>query len=82
LCGHWYTKFNEENILATSPNVLRVPDVLQLNKRKIPFVNSVKDGGVIFVKGMIWGFHIKSTAAKILAIHKNVLRIQNRAFIY
>jgi hypothetical protein len=62
---------------------LRVPDdVQQLNERKILFVNSVKDDGVIFVKGMIWGFQIESTAAKILVIHKNVLRIQNRAFIY
>jgi hypothetical protein len=46
---------------------LSVPDdVLQLNGRDIPFINTVTYLGVIFERKMAWRHHIESTVAKAL----------------
>jgi hypothetical protein len=44
-------------------------DILQLNGRNIPFVNSVKYLGVIFDRRMTWRPHIEQTAAKALGTY-------------
>jgi hypothetical protein len=42
-------------------------DVLQLNRRDIPFVNNVAYLGVTFYGRMIWRLHIERTVAKAFA---------------
>jgi hypothetical protein len=50
---------------AISPEDLRVLDeVLQLNRRDIPFINNVTYLGVTFNRRMTWRHHIERTVAK------------------
>jgi hypothetical protein len=44
-------------------------DDLKLNERNIPFVNSVKYLGVIFVRRMTWRLHIEKIAAKAMGTY-------------
>jgi hypothetical protein len=66
----WNIKINEDKtgvIYFTHRN--RPPDfLLTLNGRNIPFVNSVKYLGVIFVKRMTWRLHTEMIEAKAFRI--------------
>jgi hypothetical protein len=65
-CKHWNIKINEDKTRAiyfTRRN--KQPDsLLTLNGRNIPFVNSAKYLGVLFVKRMTWRLHIQMIEAK------------------
>jgi hypothetical protein len=69
--SRWNTKTNKGKSQAIYLfRRLRVPDdVLQLNGRNIPFVNTVRYLDVIFDRRTSRILHIERTAAKALAMH-------------
>jgi hypothetical protein len=70
-CQRWNIKINEGKTQAIYfSRRRRMPENdLQLNRRNIPFVNSVKYLGVTFDRKMTWRLHIEKTAAKALGTY-------------
>jgi hypothetical protein len=65
-CQRWNIKINERKTQAIYfSRRRRMPENdLQLNGRKIPFVNSVKYLGVTYDRRLTWRLHIEKTATK------------------
>jgi hypothetical protein len=66
-CKRWNIKINEDKTRAICFTRRNCPpdSLLKLNKRNIPFVNSIKYLGVLFDKRMEWSLHIQMIEAKI-----------------
>jgi hypothetical protein len=78
-CEHWNIKINEDKTRGIYfPRSRRPPDSdLTLNGRNIPFLNSVKNFGVVFDKKVTWRLHMEILEAKQLLQNKFLLTIGN-----